>query len=280
MFTTTAVAADPVFLAAQVFIPPMIYQSYREDKPPVDREPMTVVATGRGKTCEQALENAKVIAVERVTGLWMIAERTTNGKEYNEKITDYTGGLVKSYTVVDNQCTQVTIEAQVVPRTNRIVTGSADVKREHLDTLQAKIANEKKRAVAIAEVDNRSKAIAVQIDNIEFKTKDNATYVVIDTTMTYQEKWKHDYYDLKKQAGSFNLESFAKPIRVVLRGKNYNDEVFTTTYQLNYDEMDLFGTDREGRVTIFPNRVERIRLTFKVDSGKIMAVDKFEVNLL
>ena len=46
LVSTTALA-DPVTLL-QVIVPPFIYQAYREDKEPVERAPMTVVATGVG----------------------------------------------------------------------------------------------------------------------------------------------------------------------------------------------------------------------------------------
>lgn len=271
---SSSALADPSVLL-HVVIPPMIYQSYREDKAPDEKMPMTVVATGVGKTCEQALENAKVIAVERVAGLWMTAERNTDGKQYNEKITDYTGSLIKSYTVIDNQCTRITIEAQVVPRTNKIATGGASVKQEARDHLQEKIKNEQKRVLAIKEVNDRSKAVVFEVKDIEF----DLNKMVIVAEASFQEKWKADYYDLKKHAGSFQLDSFYKPLMVVVKGYKVGNEVFTQQYQLRYDAWDLYRV-RGDDVIIFPDRKDKIKLTFPVDSGRIMAVDKFEVTLL
>lgn len=237
---------------------------------------MDVVATGVGKTCEQALENAKVVAVEKVAGLWMNAQRHTDGEKYNEKITDYTGGLIKSYTIIDNQCTKVTIEAQVVPRTNKILSGGADVSQQTRTQLQEKIANEKKRLTAIKEVNDRSKAIAFEIKDIEL-LPDRMKVV---GEMSFQEKWKHDYYDLKKQAGSFELDSFYKPLYINVKGYNLGREVFNQRYQLSYDNWVLYNIQRNGDVTIYPDRKDTIKLTFPVESGRIMSVDKFEVSLI
>jgi hypothetical protein len=272
---STNALADPSVLL-QVIIPPFIYESSREDKAPEERQPMEVVATGVGKTCDQALENAKVAAVEKVSGLWMTAQRHTDGEKYNESITDYTGGVIKSYTIVSNECTKVTIDAQVVPRTNKIVSGGADVSQQTRGHLQEKIANEKKRLVAIQEVNNRNKAIAFDIKDIELiPSKMSVTGEVF-----FQEKWKHDYYDLKKQAGKFTLDSFHKPIYVNVKGYNVGKEVFNQQYQLNYDQWVLYQIQRDGDVTIYPDRKDTIKLTFPVDSGRIMTVDKFEVSLL
>lgn len=274
LVSSTALADPSVLL--NVIIPPMIYQSYREDKAPEEKKPMSVVVTGQGKTCEQALENAKVLAVERVAGLWMTAERQTDGKDYNERITDYTGSLIKSYDIIDNQCTSITIEAQVVPRTNKIVSGGADVKKETRDHLQEKILNEKKRITAIKEIDDRSKAIVFDINDIELKP--NAMLITGD--VYYQEKWKQDYYDLKKHAGKFNLDSFLKPIYVNVVGYNNGKQIYSERFQLNYNNWVLYNVDRHGDVTLYPNRKDKIRLTFNVNSGKIMDVDRFVVNLI
>ena len=97
--------------------------------------------------------------------------------------------------------------------------------------------------------------------------------------MGFQEKWKQDYYDLKKQAGKFNLDSFDKPIFVNVKGYENGREVYNQKFQLNYD-VKLFGVRDNGEVVIYPDRKDRIKLTFTVDSGKIMAVDKFEVTIL
>lgn len=240
-----------------------------------------VIVRGKGKTCEQAVENAKIAAVDTAVGLWLSAEQQTDGKQYAERITSYSGGLITKYEVLQNNCTDVTIKAVVVPRTNKMVSNSAYVKQEHLNQLQQQIENDKKRAEIIKQVSDRSKAFAYDISNIELKHVDGETFVVVTGVVHYQEKWLHDYQDLHEQAGGFNLPEFYKPLRVRLTGYNFNKKVFEEKYQYSsYDEFTLYGITRDGWVVINPDATNKIKLTFKVDSGKIMAVDKFEVNLL
>lgn len=273
---STGVSADPItFVALQATIPPIIYQAYRDDKTPEQKDPVTVVATGVGNTCEKALENAKVVAVDKVAGLWMSTERNTNGDNYNESITDYSGGIIKSYTIIDNQCNNVTIEAQVVPRSNKISSNSANVNnvREHL---KSKIDNEHKRQLAIKEVNNRSKAIGFEIKDIQFEMNK----LIVSGKMFFNDKWKHDYHDLKSHAGSFNLDSFHKPVYVNLKGYNNGNVILDEKYQLDYNRMQLYSIDREGKVTIYTNRSDELRLTFLVNSGKIVDVDKLVVNFM
>ena len=272
---SSSALADPSVIA-QIIFPPMIYQSYREDKAPEQKDPITVVATGVGKTCDQALQNAKITAVDKVAGLWISGERHTDGKDYNEKIVDYTGGVIKSYTIVDNQCNKVTIEAEVVPRTNKITTGGATVSKETRTHLQEKLYNEQKRLLAIKEIDNRTKAIYFKIQDIEMTPK----VIIITGDVGYQDKWKQDYYDLKKHSGKFELESFTKPIMLNVKGFENGKEVFNKNFQMNYNNWVLYSYRQNGDVVIYPDRNDRIKLTFPVETSRIVDVDKFEVTIL
>lgn len=269
-------AMDPsTFVMLQVTIPSMITEMNRQDRF-ANREPVTVTAVGTGKTCDSALENSKTIAIEKAVGVWIHGEKTVNQNVYNEKIVEYSGALIKSYTVLRNECTTVEIEALVVPRNNKITTGSANVPQQSRDQLKSKIENEKKRQLAIKEVNDRSRAISFEIKDIELQPN----RMIVVGQMAFQEKWKHDYNDLRNQAGEFTLDSFHKPIHLRVKGYTVGKEIFNARYQLNYDKVELYRISSNGNVTIYPNKTDTIRLTFPIDSGRIMDVDKFEVSIL
>ena len=272
---TTNAYADPSVMLLQLTVPPFISEMFRGDKIG-EKSSVTVNAIGNGKTCEQALENAKQVAIEKAVGVWMYGERIVQQEQYNEKIVEYSGGLIKQYEVVRNDCTTIEIQAEVVPRTNKIKTSSAEVSQQTRDHLKSKIDNEKLRRLAIKEVNDRSKAISFEIKDIEFQTNK----MIVVGEMSFQPKWKHDYFDLKKQSGNFVLDSFYKPIHVNVKGFNAGKEIFNTKYQLNYDKVEIYRISDNGIVTIYPNRTETIKLTFPVDSSRIMDVDKFMVSIL
>jgi hypothetical protein len=270
----TSVHADPITWI-QAIVPSIITVLSREDK--FDKtSSVTVTAIGKGKTCEQALENAKVTAIEKAVGVWMSGEKTVDQDVYKERIVEYSGGLIKSYKVIRNECTTIEIQAEVVSRSNKINTNSANVTQETRDHLKAKIENEKKRNLAIKEVNNRSKAIAFDIKNIEFQLDK----MVIVGEMYFQEKWKHDYNDLRTQTDNFILDSFHNRIHLNVKGYNLGKEVFNKRYQLDYDGVDLYHVHDSGKVAIYPNRRDMIKLTFPVDSSRIINVDKFQVSIL
>ena len=273
LFVACSAHADPLVLL-QVTIPSLLQQTFREDKF-AEFPPTTVEATGKGNTCDQALENAKRLAVDKAVGAWMYGERVVDQDKYREKMVEYSGGLIKSYSIVSNDCTTVTIKAEVVPRSNKINTNSAEVPQEVRDRLRDKIKNENSRRLAIAEVNDRTKAFGFAVNDVEL---DNDK-LVITGTMHYQDKWKNDYRDLRNQAGSFTLDSFYAPVYVDVKGYNLGKEIFSQRFQLNYD-VKLFATKNNGEVVIYPDRVDKIRLTFPVDSGRIMNVDKFVVRVI
>lgn len=279
MLVSTSVSAiEPITTLAIQVVPSMVL--YNGEPSIKDREPVTVVTTGVGKTCDQALTNAKNSAVEKAVGVWMNSEAHSDMNSYSEKITQYSGGLIESYNIISNECNKVTIEATVISRSNKITTNSANIPNKTVDLLQQKIANEQKRQLAIKEVNDRSKAIGFEISNIEFKYIDSKTYVVVEGDMFFQDKWKHDYYDLMQQTNKFNLSSFDKPVKVALVGYNSNKEILNTTYQLNYDGIELWWVERDGEVKIRPNKRDKIRLTFLVNSGIITSVDKLFVRVI
>lgn len=271
---STSVHANPI-VWVQATVPAMITELSREDK--FDKKSLVIVnAVGKGKTCEQALDNAKSIAVEKAVGVWMHGEKVVQQDIYKEKIVEYSGGLIKSYKVIRNECTTIEIQAEVVARSNKISTNSAHVPQETRDHLKSKIENEKKRQLAIKEVNDRSKAIAFDIKDIEFQLDK----MVIVGEMYFHEKWKHDYNDLRNQTGNFILDSFHKPIYLNVKGYNLAKEVFNTRYQLHYEGVNLYYIHESGKVVIYPNRKDMIKLTFPVNSSRIMNVDKFQVTIL
>lgn len=276
LITSNCYAMDPsTFVLLQVTVPSMITEMSRDDK--FDQfSAVTVRAVGKGNTCDAALENAKSIAIEKAVGVWMYGEKVLNNEVYKEKVVEYSGGLIKSYNVIRNECTTIEIEAEVVPRTNKISTNSSSVSNETRDLLKSRLENEKRRIKSIQEVNNRSKAIAFDIKEIELQP----SKIIIIGQMSFQEKWKHDYNDLRKQTGNFVLDSFYKPIMINVKGYNFGKEIFNTKYQLNYTGFELYKITNSGNVIIYPNKTDTIKLTFPVDSSRIINVDKFEVNIL
>ena len=275
MLVAFNVRADPsTAVWLQLVVPSFVSEAIREDK--FDKlKPVTVIVTGTGKTCEQALLNAKKNAIGNAVGVWIHGEQSVYDNQYKESIIEYSGGLIQSYKVLHDECNKVEIEAVVVPRKNSIRLSSADVTKQAKDNLSARLENEKQRQIAINKINDRSKAFVFQIKEMElFPDK-----IVVVGELSYQEKWKYDYEQLLNQAGSFNLDSFYKPFHAELRGYNLGKESFKRKYQLNYN-IDLYAITNTGYVKIYPYKTDTIKLTFPINSSIIMNTDKLEVTIL
>jgi len=79
---------------------------------------MTVETEGFGVTCTDALTQAKLIATDKLIGSFVSGERSIDGANYDEKVTEYSGGVLRRYTVLntsgESPCT-VRISAEVTP---------------------------------------------------------------------------------------------------------------------------------------------------------------------
>lgn len=272
-------AVDGALLTVTKFLPGVVFQSIFEEAPEdrhVDKPEATVTAAGFGETCDGALENAKKIAVEKVNGAWISGDRHVRDNLFSERISEYNGGLIRSYKVLRNDCTHVIIEAKVVPRSNRVHTNSGNVPKEVRTHLESRIENEKKLAQSVSYVDDRSSALAFDFDNVEYKPNNHTTKVVIDGKVYFQEKWVHDYFELNKQAYQKpQLNSFYKPLYVNVKGYDYGKEVFDVTFRF-YDDLQIYHIRPQG-VIIYPRRANEVRLNFNVPNDIVKNITQYKV---
>jgi hypothetical protein len=78
-----------------------------------------VTVTGYGANYNAALENAKVLALEKGASTFIIGENRAREGKVTEEIDQYNGGVIKSYRIVsqrnDGFSHEVEIAADVVP---------------------------------------------------------------------------------------------------------------------------------------------------------------------
>lgn len=152
-----------------------------------------VTTTGYGNTCDNALLNAKTLAVEKVTGTFILGESSTDGRKYHEEIVQYNGGVVNSYEVTDttiNDGCYVTIVADIdEKKDNRLVIQKPESFNAEYDEY-----NQRERVVR--NLDNVSKAVYAKITDIQVSHKSG--YIVVNAVVTLglQHKWVSDLKSL------------------------------------------------------------------------------------
>ena len=233
-----------------------------------------VVASGMGKDYNEALLNAKVSALDSVNGVWINGDSRVRNGMFSEKITQYNGGVITYYEVLRNDKTFVIIKANVEPRSNKMITNTADV-RALRSPLEGHMDEYKRKHVAGMSIDDRNKAFAVKVEKVEYQNNGANTKVTMVVDMSYQEKWINDYNELRQLAGDIELTSFYPPLRMTIKGMD--GDVLKTSAVVRINE-DLSLYDIVGnRVKVNPKQTEKLLLTFWTESGKLMSVDNFVI---
>jgi len=158
-----------------------------------------VITTGYGDTFESALRNAKIAAIEKVTGTWINSEHEVRNGILTEDITQYNGGVIKKYEVLSYSNKEIKIRADVdVIKDNRVGTKSAKIPESMRSGLKDRHANSDQIYKTVKSLDNKNKALRVDVSNIEYVNKGTTTEVFVSGKLVWIPKWKSDIRSLAK----------------------------------------------------------------------------------
>jgi hypothetical protein len=250
-----------------------------------ETDPVIVKSSGTGSTCDEALLNAKRYALEKVNGSWVHSvERSVDGS-YNEEIVQYSGGVIKSYKYLRNDCTFVIIEAEVMKRSNRVQLEAADIKRDQIVHIQGIKDSIDRKQQAVKVIDNRANAIYFKPTNTEMRVIEgtNDIAVAIAGTFAYKDKWRADYLSLREQFGYFNLPSFEPEAKIVVIGyDNGKNQVFKTSF-VSDSSWKLWGRKTYGAaptMEVYTHRTEDGKVRFRVPYSKLQQIKSFIVEVI
>ena len=151
-----------------------------------------VTVTGYGDSYDGALKNAKIAALEKVAGTFIISDTVWRSNEsVFEQIKQYNGGVIKSYKVLDQRQGQVTIEADVdVIKNNKIFVDNSSAIDQ--DKLNANINNFNSKLNIIKYLDDPKKAFYVKPTQVQAIPKGSHVSFKINTHVQWQPKWISD----------------------------------------------------------------------------------------
>jgi hypothetical protein len=184
-----------------------------------------VTVTGYGATYNAALENAKVLALEKGASTFIIAENRARDGRVVEEIDQYNGGVIKTYTIVSRNSThighEVEITADVVPKNN-------SMKRSSGNSLDIDFEDYDKRERVVQHLDNVTNAIRADVMPTSHKIGRYETTVYTNIVLSWQPKW---ISDMKSYASVVNKKGNTS--------NNIRDKV--TGSSMSY-AMTRFGT--------------------------------------
>lgn len=166
-----------------------------------------VTASGVGATEKRAIMDAKNNALEQVTGAFVVNKAVEiDGRQLDDRSTQYSGGVVRKFSVVSSNYTgteyEVTIVADVDPTKDNniiepqeidVVAQSAKM-QEHADRYN----NVERIAKAL---DSQSAAFAVLKPKVEYSPQGEYTDVRVTVGVAFQPKWIDDVRIMSKQSG-------------------------------------------------------------------------------
>jgi hypothetical protein len=280
---TPAVTVIPAGLSITRFILDLTDRDYVENT-----DPVVIQASGSGDTCEQALTAAKRHALEKVNGTWVHSVERSKDGSYEEDIVQYSGGVVKSYKYLKDDCTFVIIEAEVMKRSNRVQMESTDISKNQIVHLQGIKDAQDRKAKAIAKIDDRRKAIYFKTEKLSMQmSTDNYVDVTINGEFNYQDKWRADYKDLREMFGWFNLPSFAEDAAVLVTAVDGDGKkLFTRTIYRDWKaggewsmwKIKTWGVNRTVDVRI--HEKDPVMLTVRVPYNQMVQVKSFIVEVI
>jgi hypothetical protein len=154
-----------------------------------------VTVTGYGSTYDGALANAKMQALENVTGSFVVGETTYKDDKVSETIQQYNGGIIKRYHILrqnyDGKQYSIKIEADVEKKNNQVIT------KNNTD-LDASVTEFEERRKVVDYLDDKEKALAITTGTPTYTVGRDTTIVSMDVEIKMQPKWVSDVQALTK----------------------------------------------------------------------------------
>lgn len=270
----------PVGISLTKFIVDITDKDKLEDTPPI-----RVQASGTGDTCDKALLNAKKAALEKVNGTWVRSSEKSYNGSYNEEIVQYSGGVIKSYKYLRDDCTFVIIEADVMQRSNRVQLEKADVSKQQIVHIQGIKESFDRKQKAISSMNNRTDAVYFKPNNTQLQLHSNGKdiLVLIDGTFAFTDKWRAEYLSLREDIGYFNLSAFEPYAKIQVIGYGpAKEKVFETSF-VHEGDWKLWGRRTYGAtptMEVYTHRTQDAVVKFVLPDSKIRDIRSFEVKVL
>jgi hypothetical protein len=157
-----------------------------------------VMATGFGKTVDEALQNAKTAALEQVTGTFVTAQASLEGDRHQSRVDQYNGGLIRTHQVIsvaeEDGLFIMLIKADVdTDKVNTVIfSQGAEITESVANELEKARDDFDRTRSIVAALDEPSQAFAVRVTNVRYRNRGYMTDVEVDGEIFYNPKWYDD----------------------------------------------------------------------------------------
>lgn len=155
-----------------------------------------VTVTGYGSTFDNALANAKMQALEKVTGTFIISESEYKNKQYKETVDQYNGGIINKYDIVSSSKKSSGYEVTIVADVDRKKDNRMKVNKPV--ELNAQQQDYKEKEKVFDRLDDFSKAVSIQTSHLTYNVGRNNTTINLNVILSFQPKWVSDVKSFAK----------------------------------------------------------------------------------
>ena len=166
-----------------------------------------VQATATGKTFDEAVSVAKSNALAQVTGEFVVSTTTSTNSKYNEDITQYSGGVIRSHKVTstfnDGQYITVNIVADIDPSkdNNMIVDSGTDVPQSAKQSLIEHMQRSDNINRMSDRLDDPNVAFTIIPGQIKYVPQGKTTNIQMTVGVKLSPKWIDDVKVFSREAG-------------------------------------------------------------------------------
>lgn len=166
-----------------------------------------VTVTGYGKTVDEALQSAKIAAVEQVAGTFITGTSILEGDQYHSRTAQYNGGLIQQYEILSaiehDGLIAVRILAEVdANKVNNVIEShGAEIPLSVISQLEKSREDYAKRKRIVEALDDPSQAFAVQVRKVTYRNRGELTDIQAELEITYSPKWYDDVHLMAQTIG-------------------------------------------------------------------------------
>lgn len=166
-----------------------------------------VRVTATGVSFDDAVKNAKREALAHVVGEFVVGEDGVDDGKYHERITQYSGGVVRSYDVIDvvntGHAVTVTIMANVDPakNNNMIIESGTTVPPAAKQALMEHAQRTDNIVTMNNRLNDRASAFTVIAGQIRYLPAGETTNIQLSVGVKLSPKWVDDVLVFSREAG-------------------------------------------------------------------------------
>lgn len=157
-----------------------------------------VEAIGYGRTVEEALNNAKTAAIEKVAGTFVTGRTQVENDNYRQRIDQYHAGRIRHYDILrsetENSLIVIYIRADVdTDKVNTVaIDQGADIAAATVDQLNADRDEDERAWKILKALDDPSQAYVVRLLKTSYRNRGDKVDVTLEGVVFLNPKWVND----------------------------------------------------------------------------------------